>query len=197
MKKILTAITAVLLAAIMLSGCVSIEVNTRNTPAQTSLKDLTRGIIEGSVYTNESAELRFTAPEGWKYANDDEFEELMGFSVYDGLQTHDMLAYNASSAKIVIVTYEYLDLAADETISVEAYMDLVRNSLVSTYDNPEFSYHAKASIGANTFNVMSMDCPDLGMTQYYYVRRAGSYMLCIMITTQLGRGAESTIVSFS
>ncbi len=199
MKRILTLIAAVLLALGVLAGCVSIDLTIRNTPAEVSAtpspKELTRGVIEGNVYTNESLELKFTAPEGWKFTTDDEYEKIMGFGVYDGLKTYDMFAYNTSSGVSVTVIYEYL--AANETISIEGYIDLIKKSLKATYDDPKFSDHAKVGIGSNTFNVIAMDCSDIGMTQYYYVHKAGSYMLCIMVTTHLGSGADSIMANFS
>lgn len=193
---------SIIFALVTLSGCgESIE--------------LTRGTIEGNIYTNKSAELTFTAPEGWQYATDEEIAEMLGTAadimdqsgselsddMIKKVNTYDMFVIDTETKAGVNVMYQDLG-AAHVYIDEEPLFDLMKEQFekATPYDC-EFSDYSEVKIGSRTFKAMFityMDYGDIPCTKYIYIRRAGSYMLNITVTIFNNKNdIDSIIANFS
>ncbi len=205
MKRILTLIAAVLLALGVFAGCVSIDLTIRNTPAEVSPtpspKELTRGVVEGNVYTNKSAELKFTAPEGWVYYTDEAIGAIVGTGsgASDGTNTCDMIAIEAETKTSVLVAYQKLS-EKEKLYDEKQLIESIKNEMgKDQYHNVVFGDYPDYKIGPNTFKAMTVYYTDRGMIQYYYIRKAGGYVLSIMVTISSGSSYDvgSVMTNFS
>ena len=94
MNKALSVLLAAALLTALLASCGDAPPPAQETPtplptaapapAETPApeqKAFSRGRIEGRVYESDFLSLRFTAPEGWRYASDEELAARMGLSL--------------------------------------------------------------------------------------------------------------------
>jgi hypothetical protein len=198
MKRYLTSIAAVLLALGVLAGCAS--------------AGMTRGTIEGNVYTNESAGLTFTAPEKWTYYTDQEIAKILGTGAdiigesraelsnetFKKINIYDMMAVEHATGTSVAIMYQSLAAADDGIYLYEVtYFDLLKAKINQVTLNCEFSNYTDIKIGSNTFLAMTIIYTDSGATQYYYIRRTGNYMICIVVTIPQGVDIDSVMENFS
>lgn len=173
MKRSIFFAAALLLAAVVLAGCAE--------PPE--------GSIEDNVYTCESMELAFTAPEGWMY--DWKYSEMT-----EGVPC-DMCAYdNTRTGTEVAVAYEDLAATRKKGCDEEEYLDKTKEMLMDDPDRTfEFSDYWDAKIGGNTFKVMAVTFPD-GHIGYNYVRRIGKYMIRILAWIPEGGDVDSVMANF-
>jgi hypothetical protein len=195
MKRILITIISILLALSLLAGCAS--------------AGITRGTIEGNVYTNEPAELTFTAPDGWKYATDEEIAKMLraGAESIDSnalsdenfkkVNIYDMFVIDNETRSAVQVMFQ--DLAAAGTyIDEEMLFSAMRDNMENiTNRNYSFTRYEDATIGANTFKVMSIIDTDSNIPQYFYARLGDHYMICIIAIITPGSDIDSVMANFS
>jgi hypothetical protein len=169
---------------------------------------LPQGTIEGNVYTCESAELTFTAPDGWKYATDEEKAERLGVSVdivnKAGAKTSekkyrlDMYATNPATGTTVVVVYQSLISPGGIFMNEENFFDATREELnKAALYNYEFSDYTEAKIGSNTFKLMTITYTDYDYIKYLYARRTGYYMLSIGAVVNGDDDIESVMACFS
>lgn len=210
MKKFAAAAAVLLLAAVMLAGCVSINIE-GSTPSPTP-KEFTRGTIDGNVYKSEYADIKFTAPDGWVYSTDEEISKLMGISadklsdagmkVSDEMlklqSIYDMMAINNTTGSNVIVMYQNLSLLGASVTSEEDYLNLTKTGLdqAKVY-NYEYGDITDKKIGSNTFKVLPAVMTDYNTTQYYCVRKIDKYMFGLIITLGVGEELSDALPYFS
>ena len=81
MKKFL-ALTLAVVMALLLVSCTFVSSNKDEQPDDSKKSpELSRGIIEGDIYTSEYLDLTFTKPESWVYSTDEEIAAAMNLGV--------------------------------------------------------------------------------------------------------------------
>ncbi len=191
MKRRLAVLTALILSAAMLAGCAAPVV-------------LSRGTIKDKVYTNETAGLTFTAPDGWEYAGEDEIAQMAGTGepetsgeASEELIVYDMIATETAAGANVMVLFQNFTISGLD-IDEEAYFDGVRKTMrVSSPYDVEFSHYTDTEIGGASYKTMTVTFTANGTKQYQYIRRAGGYMICIMVSIPAGGDVDPVMACFS
>ncbi|MEL7604241.1 MAG: hypothetical protein AAGU77_13880 [Bacillota bacterium] len=192
MKRIIPAALLVVMA-LLLCGC-----SIFYTAYDNALPDtLARGVIAQGVYTSDYAGLSFTAPEGWTFTTDEELADLMDMSAdamsdagmefsEDALKKqvlYDMQAKDPYTGANVLLLYENLALTGNTGISETKYLETTIKQLkdadVYAY---AFGEITETQLCGQTYQMVQADMTDYGMTQYYYARKVGKYMLCTIIS---------------
>ncbi len=188
MKKIITLVLVVVLA-ISICGCSAKEIVN---------KDLSRGVVEENVYTNEYIGFTFTKPAEWVYATDDEINELMGASaeimdqsdyeaaVSELLSVYDMMVTDPATNNNINVVYENLKLSGSVDMSEDEYLGYIKENLSAITElTYVFGEAEKATLGGVEFTKLPCDVDYMGvisMKQNLYVKNVDGFMCSITIT---------------
>jgi hypothetical protein len=158
---------------------------------------LDRGTWTGKVYTNDFAKIKFTLPEGWVAATDEEIAALMGQAsdLFTDKQKwliesaklttiYDMMVQDPETMNNISVMFENLSLSPGGTkVTEKAYLDMVTSQLASletmtyTFDEPY-----KTKVNGVDYDTVRASEAEIGITQYYMVRRQDNYMVALIIT---------------
>lgn len=159
-------------------------------------KTITRGTIEGDVYTNEFADFTFTKPSTWIYLTDDEISEqinagqdAMDLNSIEKALTEKSSLYDMASmdslGNNVMICYENTMISGFKKFTAEEYIELLDSSLKNisgfTYT---FEKTEDIKIGDNEFKKASYTVNYQGaeMTQAYYVKVIDKYVVTIIAT---------------
>jgi len=184
MKKLLAILlTAVLVC--MLAACGA------------DAKKLTRGTVEGDVYTSEYSGLTFTKPASWVYSSDEdiaaatnlsaemygeEFEKLLE----NNTTVYDMMAIDSLTGNNIIVSYENLSRSFASNITEEQYVEAMKKQFA------EISYMTvtldekteKVTLSGQEYlrAVALTEVSGITITQIYYLRNIDGCMNAIILT---------------
>lgn len=176
-----------------------------------------KGSIKDSVYTNETADLTFTLPEGWTFSSEEELKTLMDQAgevvgedtakAADITTLYDCMAVSADQTANIIFMYENTALSGNADISAKDYADAVIDGLLATSATTGLNYQVgeagEIEIAGKTY-YCGVTTVDLGegvvMEQRYVLRKLDKYMLSMCITTFPGlsdTSAEDIIAAIS
>lgn len=158
------------------------------------------GKWENDVYSNEFLDLKIGLPTGWKIASDEDLAKMMNIGA-DIVANEDK--YLAEVAK---QTGIYYASASDSSTgnnllvfsekplrdaSMEEYIEATKANLQAL---STMKYTIKGTdtktIGNRTYNTLTVEVKDAGITQRYYLYKQGQYFVGIILTSVSG---ESTI----
>ncbi len=199
MKKIF-ALLLVLVLAVSLAGCNAKEIIN---------KSLSRGVVDGNVYTSEYIGVTFTKPDGWIYATDEEINELMGASaellmgqsdyeaaVSDLFTVYDMMVTDPATNNNINIVYENLKLNASENMTAEEYIEIVKTNLTSATElSYSFGNIENVTLGGVEFAKLLCDVDYLGiisMKQIMYIKNIDGYMCGITVT--IADGTDPSVI---
>ncbi len=153
-----------------------------------------RGVVDGNVYTNEFAGVRFTAPEAMTFYTDEEIAAVYGASeemfniTLDTSIIYDMYAMNPETGATVNVNYENMGLLYGALLTAESYLAASKSNLEAVFnDTPGMNV---TSLEQSTVNVggEEMPCINLvidinGMSLYetLVTKEADNYMMVFTI----------------
>ncbi len=219
MKKALSVLALTALLAALLAGCEKQpEPSPAPTPAPTvsaapestpeaAEKVFSRGRVEGQVYESDFLSLRFTAPEGWIFASDEELAQRMGLSL--DIVGEDVFGDAAELAKAIAGQAVLIDMAAaapDSGANVSLAIEdteatgsgaltetecafLLREQLLAITDlRYEPEEPETGLLAGRPCAVLLVHLPDYGMAQRFCLLREGKYMIQIALT-----GAEGEL----
>lgn len=154
--------------------------------------EFTRGTMSGNTYTSTFAGFKFSAPDDWTLATEEELNSMMDIALdntdanalakkYLELSTvYDMIAM-ASDGSNVMIMYENLALSPGGTSYTEAdYAEAVKGQLDSSYACGDVY---TTELAGKTFTVMPASIYDGQAYQEYFLLRVGNYMACIVFTS--------------
>ena len=192
MKRII-ALLLVIVSFASLTGCIFDITGSAN---------LTKGTVDGNVYTNENLGLKFTKPASWKYYTDEEIAESMDIAVESFLEDNfskalennpaiiDMMAVDSATGTNINLSYENLRKSFSSNISIEKYIEALKNQTDNlsgmTVTFPD--EYDKANLGGTEFVkcVCSTKAYNTTMTQVYYLHKISGYMVSIIVTIPSG-----------
>ena len=168
-------------------------------------KAFSRGRIEGQVYESGFLSLRFTAPEGWRFVDDEELSQRMGLSldivgedvfgdaaeraktIAEQAVVCDMAADAPDGSASVFLTVEDLEAAGNAALTDEQYAALLRAQLMSLTDlRYEAGDPEPSSLAGRPCVTLLARLPDFGMEQRFYLLREGKCMAQISLTGTAG-----------
>ena len=171
---------------------------------------LTRGTVEGNVYTSEFAGIKFTAPEGWTFAKDDYILSMMNISLdtlgddlavnkalLDQAVIYDALCMDQKTGANIIFEYENL---AKEVPDPDKY---TMDDIIASFDKQLAAITAikyekikadKVTIAGQEYEklVYHADYNSISMDQVFYIRREGNLVFCIIASN--GQSGEDMTV---
>lgn len=171
---------------------------------------LTRGTVEGNVYTSEFAGIKFTAPEGWTFAKDDYILSMMNISLdtlgddlavnkalLDQAVIYDALCMDQKTGANIIFEYENL---AKEVPDPDKY---TMDDIIASFDKQLAAITAikyekikadKVTIAGQEYEklVYHADYNSISMDQVFYIRREGDLVFCIIASN--GQSGEDMTV---
>ena len=198
-RQIVTLILAVLM---LLSFC-----SCGTTPQIT----ITRGTINGNVYTNESTGITLTIPDSMIFATDNEIAELQNLSkdiitngenIFEAAKLTsfiDVMANDPYTGNNLNITYEDLSKSFSSNITTQQYTDLLKQQLSATGLSYTFGEVSEITLGGETYTKLLAQTEYMGipMTQGLYVRKLGNYMIAIAITVVGGNDLSPYEAMFS
>ena len=195
MKRIF-ALVIVLVMALSMVGCSDKVTDILN--KEILNKELTRGTVDGNVYTSEYIGLSFVKPDSWVYSTDEEINELMGATndimnrtdyeaaVADLATVFDMMVIDSATSNNVNIVYENLALSGSTDITMEEYLDITKKNFEAI---PDFSYTfsdaTNVTLGGVEFTKLECDLTYMeliSMKQALYMKKVGNYMVLISFT---------------
>ena len=188
MKKLLSILLTITILATLV-GC-------------GSKTEISRGKIEGDVYTNELLGFEFTKPESWDYSNDKEIADMLNIAadslLNDNLKDtleknpgiYDMMVVDSVTNTNINVMYENLRKTLSKNIGEEKYFELVKKQLAEvtlmTYTFPEELETVNLGDTEFTKCICKATVNGVTMTQIYYLHNLDGYMTSIIVTIPRG-----------
>ncbi|MGN0613683.1 MAG: hypothetical protein ACI4JB_07245 [Porcipelethomonas sp.] len=163
-----------------------------------------RGTVENGVYTSSFADIKFTAPGGWEFANDEYIANMMNISLdvtgngddltkamLEQTSIYDAMCTEQSTGKNILILFENIAKQVPDPsgFTVEDYMDNVENQFDSLENLTYTDKSDREQITINgedytkkAFHVKYEDM-DYETEQIYYARKVGDFMLVIIATS--------------
>jgi len=174
--------------------------NQVQTSADNNSSNLELGKWENDVYSNNFLDLKISLPEGWTIATNEELAKMMNIGA-DIVASEDK--YLAEVAKQTGIYYASAsNQSTGESILVfsekplrdatmKEYIDATAANLTKlTTMKYSIKGTSTATIGSRTYDTLTVEVEDAGITQRYYAYKQGKYFVGIIITSVSG---ESTI----
>ncbi|MBQ8813585.1 MAG: hypothetical protein IJZ85_03680 [Lachnospiraceae bacterium] len=168
-------------------------------------KKVTRGTIEGEIYTSEFAGVTFTKPENWVYSTDEEIAQVMnvGAEIMDRTEfekkamelttIYDMMVKDPMWGNNISISFENLQMNQASNITVDQYINTVQTIMVeqASVMNYEFGETVPVKLGEQEYSRMSAIGSYSGVSfeQYIYLRKEGVYMIVITVSVFDGTAA--------
>lgn len=213
MKKLLSLLLAMIMMT-LLFGCDNggLDDLAVTTEGESGESELSRGSLDGDVYKNQYLGFNFTKPESWVYSTDEEIAALMNLAVDEflddkyevvlenNLAIYDMMVVDTLTGSNVLVGYENLAKTLSTNITVEQYIQSVKNQLASvfgvTVTFPE--EYETVKLGKTEFTRLVCAYTAQGATaqQVYYLHKADGYMSFLIVTIRSGYTVEQIEAMF-
>ncbi|MBR5136868.1 MAG: hypothetical protein IKV30_02460 [Clostridia bacterium] len=194
MKKLLS----LFLVVVMLFTMVGCGVDLTDIAGALQKKEVSRGTINGNVYTNDFLGFTFTSPASWVYSTDEEIASLVNLTAdtmldekfKDALDKnpaiYDMLVVDSLTGTNISVGYENLSKTLSSNITETQYADKLKsqlNSLSGVTYTVSGSYET-VKLGETEFLRVTLKASSNGvsMTQAYYLHKVDGYMSYVIIT---------------
>ena len=188
-------ISALLLAAILLSGTLAGCGSKETSPADDPNVQLTeatatfeRGSVTDGVYTNEAAELSIAIPDGWTVSDDAALGEAMSITYdesdpesFDILVSassiiYDLVATSTLTYSSIIVQFNNLSYLGQEGYTPEQFLALYSDQIEAVEGaDYTFSDTVTKTIADHEYAVMDLSAVSTdgtGMTQRCYARES-------------------------
>lgn len=189
MKKFLSLFLALVMMFLTV-GC--------NLDSSDETTELSRGTIEGDVYSNDYLDFQFTKPESWVYATDDEIAEAMSLgadlmleenfkdALEDNVAVYDMMVVDTLTGSNISVGYENLAKTFATNITEDQYAEALQSQLENVSGmSVEFpDTYDTVKLGKTEFTrvLCTTTAYDITMTQIYYLHKIDGYMSYIIVT---------------
>lgn len=160
------------------------KINTsKNTekPKKENKTEYEAGTINGQTYTSDFAGITMQIPDSWKFKSESDLESLE-----DEVTTWDVWAESTSGSSLALCV-ETLKIS---TITPEKYISILEGMVKEQYAAQgltvdEIKTTETTVIAGETYNIFELTLKSNGidMTQRYYIRKIGKYMISILGTT--------------
>lgn len=185
---------------------------TTEAPEPEKPAEISRGNINGDVYENEFIGFKFTKPESWVYATDEEmaaalnlgvesfYDDKFKESVENNPAVFDMMVSDTLTGTNLNLVYENLKKSMATNITEKQYLDVVRqqfaNMTTMTVTFPDEYTTVKLGDVEFTKAVCTTEAYGISMTQIYYIRKVDAYMTTMTVTITNGYSAEDIEAMF-
>ncbi len=190
MKKIL----CIALSLLMLAGLVACQ----------EPVEITRGTVDGNVFTSTFSGITFTKPDSWVYSSADELAQMMNSTIEEmtdskfaesvsKLQTvQDMMVTDKKTGCNVSISYENLLISGSTKITAEEYLEKSKQEMAKLSETmgitATFKDSSTKTLGGDEYVYARFETVAQGITmsQHYYLRKVEGYMTVIVATLVSG-----------
>lgn len=160
-------------------------------------KALSRGSIEGDVYTNDFIGITFTKGADWTYLSDAEMaqtlnagQEIMDINTLEKVLSetatvYDMSVSNTDGTNNVMVLYENTMLTAFKEVTADEYAGYLEASLKKV-EGQTYTRVSKENVklGDTDFTKLlySVAVDGVEISQAYYIKTIGKYAVAVLVT---------------
>ena len=161
-------------------------------------KELSRGTVDGNVYTSEFIGLSFTKPDMWVYSTDEEIAQLMdvGAEILNSsnfsaeaaklVTVYDMMARDLLTGNNINITFENLQKSAASNVTEEQYLAAFEQLMTNQASamNYKFSDVSERTLAGQTFHHVKATGAYMGVEfdQHVYIRKEGIYMIVMTLS---------------
>ena len=215
MKKILNRaavsfIAMIILCAAFLFACQSVE-----NPFTPGSKTYEKGVLTETSFESEYLDLRFTAPDGYIMATQEDMDELIDFggetTYVDGNKLNLDYAKAATVYEMMVsapVGYPNVFVLVEKLLlsnmSVDQYLDSLKDQLlnVDSLDYMISDERVSVKVAGENYTQLSTvihypNMPGLEVIQNYLVRKIDNRVLCFIVTyTANTKDKTDTLLTF-
>ena len=168
-----------------------------DTENNSTIKALSRGSVEGEVYTNDFIDVTFTKPADWTYLSDAEIaatlnngQEIMDLNTLEKVlaetaTVYDMSASNADGTNNIMVLYENTMLTAFRELTADEYAGYLEDALKKV-EGQTYTRVSKENVklGNADFTKLlySVTVEGVEICQAYYIKTIGKYAVAVLVT---------------
>ena len=197
MKKNIAIAFVLCVLLTLFAGCgnnssESPENETQNNEQESETLSYERGILTETGYESQYLDIKFTVPEGFVMATEEDILGMMQVGVeimdldkdtidYSSLTTvYEMMVSSASGSPNVALLTEKLM----SNVTVEQYLDIVKSQLADVPMNYEFGDVTSVEIAGESYQqiVASAEIKGTAFLQKYIVRKFDDRMVCFVVT---------------
>ncbi len=169
--------------------------------------EITRGTVEGNVYTSQFSGITVTAPENWEYMSEDELTALTNESV-DAVDASsivkslaelaigfDMVVQDPEYGTNIMIMYENYSVIG-ETSSVEERVGDIKDEISEeSGGNYEMLTDETVTLGGESYRKLEFryESEGIALGQAYYVRMIEDVVLSVVATYADGFATSSEI----
>ena len=212
MKKFL-ALTLAVVMALLLVSCTFVPSNKDEQPDDNKKSpELSRGIIEGDIYTSEYLGITFTKLESWVYSTDEEIaagmnlgvDMFLGENFKNALENnpsiYDMMVVDIITRSNINVGFENLSKTFATNITVEQYVEAIKTQLANVSGMTVTFPDSLETVKLGKTEFTKVDCTitvqGTSMKQVYYLKKADKFMCFIIATIPSGYTVEQIEAMF-
>lgn len=174
-------------------------------------KEISRGTINGNVYTSDYSGLTFTKPDTWVYLTDEELAEAMDIgmesldqnafadAVVQMVSVYDMMAGDNETGTNINIAYENLAVSNGGTMTEKEYLEALSKQLGDNATmNAEFIEDTTVTLCGNEYlrAIYHVDYSGYEMTMVYYLRSIDTYMNLVVVAVTDGYTIEDIEAMF-
>ena len=189
MKRIINMVMVACIAFLSLSNC-----------SKTS--DYERGILTETSFESKYLDIRFTLPEGFVMATEEDMLRMMGIGaditkankkIVELTTVYEMMASAATGYPNVIVMVEK---APFFNITIEQFLDAFKQNLldVKTMDYVIDDQITSVEVAGYDYKQLTVSLPSLNLFQNYIVRKKDNRMIAFITTYSLETKQELEIL---
>ncbi len=176
-------------------------------------KTISRGTLNGNVYSSEFLGIKFTKPDSWIYSSDEQIASVMnvGMDMLDANEfakkatelasVYDMMAVDSSTGNNISITYENLKMSGSTDISYDDYIANLKNMMgnLSAITSVGFEEASTIDLGSQEFTKLAahVSYGNVDCDQVYYLKKVGNYMAIIILTVMDGTDETTYEAMFS
>lgn len=172
------------------------QLNSVNSQDQKELKaTFHQGAWKEDRYTNESMGLTFPMPAGFSTMDKQKLRTFSGGTTvavgdeltvadgYEDISLYDMGIFSSRGASLLLLAQDLSANTATKQITTRAYADMLLTKLENA---PGYGFASggiqEVTLAAEPYVMLSVTAQDGSVTQWYYLRRMGDHMVCIVLT---------------
>ena len=162
-------------------------------------KEFTPGKIEGNVYTSKFAGIKLEAPDGWKFASDEDIKGALGTAADSAADiigeqnmdaaientVTDAVLYDSATGSSAAVVFENMEgTFGDADHSPEEYAGILESNMKKTGEGFVFDEHETVQFCGNEYLRASTSLNNQGneIRQTFFLRKIDGYMLSVCVS---------------
>ncbi len=165
------------------------------TPSQNEELQVSKGTINGNVYTSSFTGLKFTKPESFTYLSDDELalkievntqelqKDIFPFTANRVPAVYDMWATDKKTGINISVAYENMHVSASVAMTTDEYMEMLEGAFGNT-KGTALVQKSTVDLSGQMYQkaIFTTENGDTSTQSIYYIRAMDKFMNIILVT---------------